>query len=308
MADVFVRGFDFGTTAQQVKKYCQQIGPVKDVELFGKGAAVVTFANAAHAGAAVKQLEGSTMPGQTRYIEVKLNEKQPKATGGKKRTLGNVDGPSCRVFVRGFDFGTTDEQFEGHMSQVGSIERVQWITKGSAIVVYSSPDEAEAAVANLNETTIEGNSRFIDVILKEAVDQGPPAKRAKGTGGGKAGGKGKGVWVFQPAGSAPARMGLGNMGFGSFGNAGKGGKGMRSDPPGSGRVFVRGFDFGTSRELVQSHMKRAGPILDIDFANKGSAVVIYKTRAAAMKAASALNGTTIQGNSRFIDVLLKDSE
>ena len=70
---------------------------------------------------------------------------------------------SGRVFVRGFDFGTTDEQLIAHMStagpmlrglkghhcptrdlvsdavrtlQQGEIETVHWVSKGSAIVVY----------------------------------------------------------------------------------------------------------------------------------------------------------------------------
>jgi len=94
------------------------------------------------------------------------------------------------VFVRGFDFGTTDEQFESHMSGVGSIEKVKWVTKGSAEVTYSSPEEAAAAVEQLQKTTIEGNSRFIDVLAKEDGDR--PAKRFNSGGAAQWGGKGQG--------------------------------------------------------------------------------------------------------------------
>merc|ERR1712113_1141351 len=49
----------------------------------------------------------------------------------KKHDHSGDDGPagSGKVYVRGFDFGTTDEQFEGHMSQAGPIHQVKWVTK-----------------------------------------------------------------------------------------------------------------------------------------------------------------------------------
>merc|ERR1719159_424950 len=96
--------------------------------------------------------------------------KGKKGGGGKKkRTDSHADedpAGSCRVFVIGFDFGTTDEQFEGHMQQAGPIHAVHWVTKGKAVVVYKDESSAARAAA-LNETTIEGNSRYITVITSD---------------------------------------------------------------------------------------------------------------------------------------------
>merc|ERR1712137_1511035 len=104
--------------------------------------------------------------------------KQGKGKGFGKGRKGGKGGPkkqrtdshpdedpagSCRVLVFGFDFGTTDEQFEGHMSQAGTIHTVHWINKGKAVVVYEE-EEAAAQAAELNETVIEGNERHITVI------------------------------------------------------------------------------------------------------------------------------------------------
>ena len=100
---------------------------------------------------------------------------------GAKRSAGGSS-----VFVRGFDFGTTDEDFEAHMSGAGSIEKVKWVTKGSAEVTYSSPEEAAAAVEQLHKTTIEGNKRFMDVLPKKNGDR--PAKRFKSGGAAQWGG------------------------------------------------------------------------------------------------------------------------
>merc|ERR1711862_1070077 len=83
----------------------------------------------------------------------------------RKRTDAKDEDPngSVRVLVLGFDFGTTDEQFEGHMKQAGPIHAVHWCTKGKAVVVYKKK-AAKAKAAALNETVIDGNERYITVI------------------------------------------------------------------------------------------------------------------------------------------------
>merc|ERR1711985_15034 len=83
----------------------------------------------------------------------------------RKRTDSRDDDPpgSCRVYVIGMDFGTTDEQFEGHMKEAGPIHAVHWITKGKAVVVYKKKNSAAKAAA-LNETVIDGNERYITVV------------------------------------------------------------------------------------------------------------------------------------------------
>merc|ERR1739845_137817 len=86
-----------------------------------------------------------------------------KSSGGekRKRTDSRDDDPagSCRVFVIGFDFGTTDEQFEGHMEQAGPIHTVHWVTIGKAVVVYKKKSSAAKAAA-LDGSTVDGNSRY----------------------------------------------------------------------------------------------------------------------------------------------------
>merc|ERR1711879_413910 len=86
--------------------------------------------------------------------------------GKKKRTDSHADedpAGSCRVLVMGFDFGTTDEQFEGHMKKAGPIHAVHWITRGKAVVVYKNK-VSKGKAADLNGTVIEGNERYITVI------------------------------------------------------------------------------------------------------------------------------------------------
>merc|ERR1712157_39127 len=107
-----------------------------------------------------------------------------------------------------------------------------------ANVTYSSASEATAAIEQLNESTIPGNSRYVEVIPggDRAVE-----KYRKG-GKGFSIWDGGGFWTF-----TPYSGGKGGKG------GGKGGKKRDhsdEDPAGAGRVFVRGFDFGTSDEQL----------------------------------------------------------
>eukprot|EP00930_Biecheleria_cincta_P041485 TRINITY_DN2843_c0_g1_i1.p1 TRINITY_DN2843_c0_g1~~TRINITY_DN2843_c0_g1_i1.p1 ORF type:complete len:307 (+),score=60.64 TRINITY_DN2843_c0_g1_i1:50-970(+) len=296
---VFINGFDFGTTEDAIEAHMGQAGTVVAVDL-KKGSAVVTYSTADEARSAVSSLNKSTIAGNSRFIDVQLDKKSMPADSGNKRGLGgesNWQGGSPKVLVDGFDFGTTDEQLLAHMGKVGTVVEVHWVGKGSANVVYSSASEATAAIQQLNRTTIDGNSRFIDVI--PGGDRAVEAKRFKG-GFESWGGKGKG------AGKAFI-LGWGGKGKGGC-KGGKGGKGGKhgdhsdEDPAGSGRVFVRGFDFGTTDEQLEGHMSQAGPIHKIHWVNQGNAVVVYRQKASAMRAVSTLENSTIPGNSRYINV------
>jgi len=294
ISSVFVNGFDFGTTEEDVRAHMGDAGNVKSVEM-KKGSAVVCYASAAEAQEAVSSLNKSTISGNSRFIDVQLDKKSMPPRPGMKRDREEGDGweGSPKVLVNGFDFETSDEDLRAHMSTVGTVEELFWLSKGSANVVYSSASEATAAIKELNRSTIPGNSRFIDVI--PGGDRS--AKRFKG-GGDEWGGKGGGVWTFIP-------NGIGKGGKGGKGKGGKGGKQRDhsdEDPAGAGRVFVRGFDFGTSDDQLEGHMSKAGAIHTVHWVNKGNAVVVYKRKAAADKAIATLDNTTIPGNSRYINV------
>jgi len=113
------------------------------------------------------------------------------------------------VFVRGFDFGTTDEQLTAHMSSVGTIEKIEWFSRGSAEVTYNDPAAAAEAVKQFQKTVVPGNTRFIDVIAKGDIER--PAKRFNNWQGGGDGGQNQLLQALLPA-LLPAI--LGNVGGG----------------------------------------------------------------------------------------------
>uniref|UniRef100_A0A7S2VK33 RRM domain-containing protein n=1 Tax=Zooxanthella nutricula TaxID=1333877 RepID=A0A7S2VK33_9DINO len=83
------------------------------------------------------------------------------------------------VFVNGFDFETPERAIEEHFQSVGAVTGVRMVGKGGAVVRFADPAAADKAVQELNETTISGNRRYINVKID-------------GEKGSKGGGKGYG--------------------------------------------------------------------------------------------------------------------
>merc|ERR1712187_606252 len=112
------------------------------------------------------------------------------------------------------------------------------------------------------------------------------------------GGKGGGLFLFPQM----AQMGGKGKGGGKGAKGGKHRDHSDEDPPGGGRVFVKGFDFGTSDEQLEGHMSQVGPIHTVHWVNKGNAIVVYKKMASATKACATLDNSIIPGNTRYINV------
>jgi len=114
---VFVNGFDFDTDQDAIAGHFEAIGRVADIKLIGRGSAVVRFENAEAAEHAVQELNETTIPGNRRYITVKMDQekggKKGKKGGGKDRDEGGGKGG------RWFDDRTT---FDGEM-QTGVVAK-----------------------------------------------------------------------------------------------------------------------------------------------------------------------------------------
>lgn len=173
---IFVRGFDFGTTEQGVRDHCASAGNIESVEFFGKGSAVVTYATDSAAQDAISTLHKTTLPGNVRYIEVKLDEgAKEKGEGSKKRKGGGEPVNRAKVFIRGFDFDTTDEDLNAHFGTVGEITKITWLTKGSVVLTYGTTEAAAQAVTSLDKSTIPGKQRYMDVKID---DEGAKSSKA----------------------------------------------------------------------------------------------------------------------------------
>jgi len=87
---IFVSGFDFGTDDAALEWHFKSMGAIEDYHFQSKGSAVITFVKAASAQRALTKLDGSTLEGQGRYVDVKLDD--PDRTGDKGKGKGKAKG------------------------------------------------------------------------------------------------------------------------------------------------------------------------------------------------------------------------
>jgi len=107
---VFVNGFDFDTEQSAIEAHFEAIGRVSDVKLIGRGSAVVRFDDAVSAEQAVNELNETTIPGNRRYITVKMDQEK----GGKKGKGKGKDRDDGGKGGRYFDDRTS---YDGEMQE-----------------------------------------------------------------------------------------------------------------------------------------------------------------------------------------------
>merc|ERR1711892_347685 len=73
-------------------------------------------------------------------------------------------------------------------------------------------------------------------------------------------------------------------------------------------IFVNGFVFGTDDDALTNHFGTVGAIEDHHFQSKFSAVITYVKASAAQQALTKLDGSTMRGQSRYLDVKLDDRD
>jgi RNA recognition motif-containing protein len=289
MSAVFVKGFDFGTNEDDIKKHFSSVGTIKDLYFQSKDACVVTYAKASDATRAVDELQETTMQGQSRYVLVKLDDRESngessgkgkgKGKGKSKWSEVGSQASGRTVFASGFDVDTDDAAVREHFGEIGEIETLHFQSKFSAVITFTSTASAEKAVSDLDGSTMSGQSRYVAVRLDRDSDEG----KGKGKGKGKDKGKGKGK-----------------------------GSGKHSENGGEendGRaVVVMGFDFGTDEATLKGHFNKVGAIDTLYFQSKSSAVITFVKEASAERALAELDGTTMKGQSRYVGVKLDEPD
>merc|ERR1712086_926152 len=82
---IFVIGFDSKTDDDAFMNHFATVGAIEDHHFQSRRSAIITYVKASSAQRAITDLDGSIMSGQTRYLEVKLDE--PDGNGGEQLEL-----------------------------------------------------------------------------------------------------------------------------------------------------------------------------------------------------------------------------
>lgn len=268
MTAVFVRGFDRGTDEAAMKKHFSDCGKIKELYFQSKGSAVVTFENADDAAKAVKELDGSTIEGQKRYVAVKLDEHDREDSGkakGERKGKGKGAGRSASdsgsgrsIYISGFDSTVTDEStLHSHFGKIGKIEHLHFQSKGSAVIVYVDASSVDRAVSELHESYMEGQSRYVAVRVDNRAGSNEGSRKGSGKSSGSS-------------------------------------------------VFASGFAYETDDAAVRKHFGEVGEVTDLYFQSKGACVITYKTAAAANRAVDELHESYLKGQDRYVAVKLDD--
>jgi len=276
MSSIYVRGFEFGTDEDALRKHFSGIGPIDDVYFQGRGDAVITYADPGAAKKAVYELERSYLDGQTRYVDVLEGEGKGKGKGkgkGFKGSKGGGGAPGRTIFVSGFDFETDDDALTQHFGKIGAIDDFHFQSKSSAVITYVNESAAAQAVSELDHSTMRGQNRYVDVKM-DGADRGGGGYKGSSKGGGK-----------------------GGKSWGDFSREGSG----RS-------IYVNGFDFGTDSAALEEHFGGVGSIDALRFQGSGGAVITYTSADAAQRAVDELANTTMRGQSRYCAVKLDEEK
>src|SRR5437867_11666279 len=107
---------------------------------------------------------------------------------------------AVKLFVGGLSFSTSNERLREAFASVGSVESASVVTdrdtgrsRGFGFVEMATEEEANAAVARLNGTDLDGRQIKVE-IAKPAGSRSEGGQRRGGRGGGGFGGEGRGGW------------------------------------------------------------------------------------------------------------------
>jgi RNA recognition motif-containing protein len=99
---------------------------------------------------------------------------------------------SNKLFVGNLSFNTTENDLQDLFAAHGSVveanlmmDRVSGRPRGFGFVTMSTPEEAQAAIAALNEKSVDGRALTVNVAKPREERSGGGGGRSSGGGGGR---------------------------------------------------------------------------------------------------------------------------
>jgi len=199
---IFIHNVSEEATYEDFQEAVEKHGEVTDFFNPGRGFAFITYSTNEEAQACIAAMDNSEVAGRT----IQMNIARPKGEkggdrggrgGGRGRGGGGGGGrreeiEGAKLFVHNVSEETGADELKKAFGKHGTITDAYNPGKGFAFISFSSPDEAQAAIAAMNGQHVCGRDIECN-IAKPRGDSGGRGGRGGGRGGGgRGGGRGRG--------------------------------------------------------------------------------------------------------------------
>ncbi|ETL85524.1 hypothetical protein L917_14946 [Phytophthora nicotianae] len=192
---VYVGNLSWSIKWQDLKDHMQAAGPVELATVLewngrSKGCGIVTYATEEAAQNAIATLNDTELGGRKIFVR-EDREAQPTSTTKPKRGF--------RVYVGNLSWNVKWQELKDHMKKAGTVvhadvlELANGRSKGCGLVEYATEEEAAKAIAELNNTELEG--RLIFVREDREPEGGSISKFAKRAAAPRGSGEGRQLYV-----------------------------------------------------------------------------------------------------------------
>merc|ERR1719367_1664478 len=196
---IFIHNVSEESQYEDFQESVEKFGEVTDFFNPGRGFAFITFSSNEEAQACIAALDNTDVAGRT----IQMNIAKPKGDrggdrggrgGGRGRGGGGGGGrreevEGAKLFVHNVSEETSQDELKKAFGKHGNITDAYNPGKGFAFVTYSSPDEAQAAIAAMNGTHVCGRDIECNIAKPRGDRNGGGGGRG---GGGRGGGRGRG--------------------------------------------------------------------------------------------------------------------
>ena len=265
---IFTHNVSEEATYEDFQASVEKFGECTDFYNTGRGFAFISFSTNEEAAACIAGMDNTEVAGRT----IQMNIAKPKgekpadrgAQGGRgghnKSFNGQPEG--SKIFVHNVSEEAVYEDFQASVEKFGEVTDFFNPGRGFAFVEFSTPAEANACIAEMDNTEISG--RTIQMNIARPKGEKAPERGGRGGGGGGRGG------------------------------AGGGGGGRRNDVEGA-KLFVHNVSEETSQEDLRYAFEIHGTVTDAYNPGKGFAFIQYSTPDEAQAAIKAMAGTNVCG-------------
>lgn len=182
---LYVGNLPFTIDSAQLGDAFSEYGNVENADVVfdpktgrSRGYGFITFATVEEAQNAITELDGADFGGRT----IRVSFPTPRSENGEKRERRDrprrQDAPGSKVYVGNLSWSTDDQSLGDIFSEYGDVVNAKVITdmetgrsKGFGFVTFSSSNEADSAVAQLDGQNVDG--RVLRVNIAEDKKRSP---------------------------------------------------------------------------------------------------------------------------------------